>query len=112
MRQHTANMTSQPGAAPRRSAKAAAGKRPPAPQRLSDELFREADPLDASAMEPVGAEPPWDSFDLPEEADEAVGSEAFELRERSVPEDDLSEAEEDEDATEAENLVLRYLQEA
>jgi RNA polymerase primary sigma factor len=63
-------------------------------------------------MEPVGAEPPWDSFDLPEEADEAVGSEAFELRERSVPEDDLSEAEEDEDATEAENLVLLYLQEA
>jgi RNA polymerase sigma factor (sigma-70 family) len=112
MRQRTANMTSQPGAAPRRSTTAVAGKRPPAPERLSDERFREEDLLDASPIGLDDAELQWDNVDLPEEAAEELGSEASELREGPVPEHDLVEAEEDEDATEAENLILRYLQEA
>ena len=45
MRQRTTNMTSQPRAAPRRSTTAVAGKRPPAPERLSDERFGEEEAL-------------------------------------------------------------------
>src|SRR5215813_837322 len=112
MRQRTANMTSRPGAAPRRSTTAVAGKRSPAPERLPDELFREEDLLDASPIGLVDTELQQDNFDLPEEAAEELGSEASELRERSVIEHDLIEAEEDEQATEGENLVLLYLQEA
>src|SRR4030095_653653 len=112
MRQRTTNMTSQPGAALRRSATAVASKRPPAPDRLSDEPLREEDLLDASPFELVDAELQWDDFDLPDEVAEEVGSESSALRERSVPEHDLIEAEADEQATEADNLVLRYLQEA
>ena len=112
MRQRTTNMTSQPRAAPRRSTTAVAGKRPPTPERLSDERFREEDLLDAPPIGLVDAEFQWDDFDLLEEAAEEVGSEASALRERSVPEHDRIEAEEDEQATGAENLVLRYLQEA
>jgi RNA polymerase sigma factor (sigma-70 family) len=112
MSQRTPKMTSQPRAAPRRSAKAVARMRPQAPQRLSDELFREEEPQDASPMEPVGTELQWDGFDLSDEADEEVGSEESELREFAVPGPNLIEAEEDEAATEAENLVLRYLKEA
>src|SRR4030095_10232176 len=112
MRQRTTNMTSQPRAAPRRSVTAVAGKRPPAPERLSDVRFREADLLDAPPIGLVDAEFQWDNDDLPDEAAEEVGSEASALRERSVPEHDLIEAEDIEHATEAENLVLRYLQEA
>jgi RNA polymerase primary sigma factor len=63
-------------------------------------------------MEPVGVEPQWEGFDLPDEAVEELGSEESEPQEYPVPEHDRIEAEEDEEATEAENLVLRYLQEA
>jgi RNA polymerase sigma factor (sigma-70 family) len=112
MRQRTTHMSSQPGAAPRRSATAVAGKRPLAPERLADERCREEDLLDASPIGLVDAEFQWDNVDLPEEAAEAVGSEASALQERSVPEHDRSEADEDEQAPEADNLVLRYLQEA
>jgi Sigma-70 factor, region 1.2 len=113
MSQRTAKMTSQPRAAPRRSATAVDVKRPPVPQSLSDELFREEDPLDALPMEPVATEPQWDSFDLSDEADEEVGSaEESELRELPVPGHNLLEAEESEQTTEAENLVMLYLQEA
>jgi len=105
-------MTSQPRVAPRRSATAVAGKRPPAPESLSDELFREEDLLDASPIGLVDAELQWDNFDLPDEAAEEVGSEASALREFPGPGHNLIEAEEDEQATEAQNLVLRYLQEA
>jgi hypothetical protein len=112
MRQRTANMTSPPRAAPRRSATAVAGKRPPAPESLSDELFRQEDLLDASPIGLVDAELQWDNVDLPDEADEEVGSEASALREFPGPGHHRIEAEEDEQATEAANLVLRYLQEA
>src|SRR5262245_48450130 len=112
MRQRTTNMTSQPRAAPRRSATAVAGKRPPAPERLSDEHCREEDLRDAPPIGLVDAEFPWDNVDLADEAADEVGSEASALRERSVPEHDLVDAEADEQATGADNLVLRYLQEA
>src|SRR4029453_12579385 len=112
MRQRTTNMTSQPRAAPRRSVTAGAGKRPPAPDRLSDVRFREEDLLDAPPIGLVDAEFQWDNVDLPDEAAEEVGSEASTLRAWSVPEHDRIDAEEDEQATGAENLVLRYLQEA
>lgn len=105
-------MTPQPRAAPRRSAIAGAGKRPPAPKRLSDERFREEDLLEASPIGLVDAEFQWDNIDLPDEAAEEVGSEASALREFPGPGHHLIEAEADEQATETENLVLRYLQEA
>lgn len=89
-----------------------AGKRPPARERLSDERFREEDLLEAPLLGLVDAEFQWDDFDLLEEAAEEVGSEAPALRERSAPEHDRIDAEADEQATGAENLVLRYLQEA
>jgi RNA polymerase sigma factor (sigma-70 family) len=99
-------------AAPRQRATAVAVKRPPAPQSLSDEIFREEDPLDASPMALSHSEPQWDSFDLPDEAIEEFGSEEPELREIPAPEHNLRETEEDEQATEATNLVMLYLQEA
>jgi len=105
-------MTSPPRAAPRQSATAVAGKRPPAPESLSDERFREEDLLDASPMELVDTELQWDSFDLPDEAAEEVGAAASARREFPGPGHTLIDAEADEQATEAENLVLRYLQEA
>src|SRR5262245_11785746 len=111
-RVRSTNMTSQPRAATRQSATAVAGKRPPAPERLSDERFREEDLLDTPPIGLVDAEFQWDDFDLLEEAAEEVGSEASALRERSVPEHDRIEAEADDQATGADNLVLRYLQEA
>jgi hypothetical protein len=89
-----------------------ASKRPSAPARLSDERFRDEDLLEASPMERVDIELPWDRVDLPDEADEEVGPEASALRARSVPAHDPIDAEADEPATEAENLVLLYLQEA
>jgi RNA polymerase sigma factor (sigma-70 family) len=79
---------------------------------VSNERFREEDLLDAAPIGLDDVELQWDSFDLPDKATEEVRSEAAALREWSVPEQDLSEAEEDEQATGAENLVLRYLQEA
>jgi RNA polymerase sigma factor (sigma-70 family) len=112
MSQRTRKMTSQPRAAPRRRSSAVTVKRPHAPQRLSGELFREEDSIDTTAMEPMGAEPLWDDFDLPDEGLEALGSEASELQEYPVPDHDHNAAEDDEEATPAENLVLRYLQEA
>ncbi len=57
-------------------------------------------------------EPQEDSFDLPDEAIEEFGSEASELRDTPVPEHNLRETDEDEQATEATNFVLLYLQEA
>jgi len=112
MRQRTTNMTLQLRAAPRRSATAVASTRPLAPERLSDERFREEDLLEASPIGLVDAELPWDTFDLPDEAAEEVGSEASALREVPGPGHHRIDAEADEQATEAENLVLRYLQEA
>jgi RNA polymerase primary sigma factor len=112
MRQRTINMTSQPRAAPRRRATAVAGERPPAPERLSDERFEEEDLLEAPPVGLMDAEFQWDDVDFPDEAAEEAGSEASALPERSVPEHDRVDAEEDDQATEADNLVLRYLQEA
>jgi RNA polymerase sigma factor (sigma-70 family) len=112
MSQRTPKMTSQPRAAPRRSPSAVTVKRPHVPQPLSDEFFGEEHPLDASPTESVGAEPLWDGFDLPDEGIEALAAEASELQEYPVPEHDRIEAEDDEESTPAENLVLRYLQEA
>ena len=112
MRQRTTNITSQPGAAPRRRATAVAGERPPAPERLSDERFEEEDLLEAPPVGLMDAEFQWDDVDFPDEAAEEAGSEASALPERSVPEHDRVDAEADEQATEADNLVLRYLQEA
>jgi hypothetical protein len=112
MRQRTANITSPPRAAPRRSATAVASKRPSAPARLSDEHFRDEDLLEAPPIELVDIEFPWDRVDLPDEVTEEVGLAASALRARSVPAHDLSEAETDEPTTGADNLVLRYLQEA
>jgi RNA polymerase primary sigma factor len=60
----------------------------------------------------MDAEFQWDDVDLPDEAADEVGSEASALREWSVPEHDRIEAEADEQAPGADNLVLRYLQEA
>jgi hypothetical protein len=105
-------MTSQPRAAPRQSATAVADKQPPAPESLSDERFREEDLLDASPMELVDTELQWDRFDLPDEAAEEAESAASARREFPGPGHTLIDAEEDEQATEAENLLLRYLQEA
>ena len=112
MRQRTINMTSQPQAAPRRRATAVAGERPPAPERLSDERFEAEDLLEAPPVGLMDAEFQWDDVDFPDEAAEEAGSEASALPERSVPEHDRVDAEADEQATEADNLVLRYLQEA
>jgi DNA-directed RNA polymerase sigma subunit (sigma70/sigma32) len=112
MRQRTANITSPLRAAPRRSATAVAGTRPSAPPHLPDERFRDEDLLEASPMERMDIEVPWDRVDLPDEADEEVGPEVSARRARSMPEHDLLEVEADEQATEAENLVLRYLREA
>jgi RNA polymerase sigma factor (sigma-70 family) len=105
-------MTSQPRAAPRQSPDGVTVKRPHAPQPLSDEFFKAEDARDASPMEPVGAEALWDGFDFPDEGVEALESETSELQEYPVPERDRVGAEDDEEATSAENLVLRYLQEA
>jgi RNA polymerase sigma factor (sigma-70 family) len=112
MRQRTTNMTSQPRAAPRRRATAVAGGRPPAPERLSDERFEEGDLLEAPPVGLMDAEFQWDDVGFPDEAAEEVGSEESALREFPGPGHHLIEAEEDEQATATENLVLRYLQEA
>src|SRR5215510_4268707 len=101
MRQRTTNMTSQPGAAPRRSATTVAGKRPLAPERLSDERFSEEDLLEVPPSGLVDAEFQWDDVDFPDEAAEEAGSEVSALPESSVPEHDRVDAEADEQATEA-----------
>jgi RNA polymerase primary sigma factor len=112
MRQRTTNMTSPPRAAPCRSATAVAGTRPSAPAHRSDERFRDEDLLEASPIGLGDAEFPWDNCDLPDEAAEEVGFAGSARHEFSEPEHDRIEVEADEQATEADNLVLRYLREA
>jgi RNA polymerase sigma factor (sigma-70 family) len=112
MSQRTAKTGSQPRAAPRQRAAAVAVKQPPALQSLSGELFREEDPLDASPIALSDGEPQWDGFDFPDEVTEEFWSEESELREIPVPEHNLRATEEDEQATEATNPVMLYLQEA
>jgi RNA polymerase primary sigma factor len=89
-----------------------AGGRPPAPERLSDERFEEEDLVEAPPVGLMDAEFQWDDVGFPDEAAKEVGSEESALRELPGPGHLLIEAEEDEQATETENLVLRYLQEA
>jgi RNA polymerase sigma factor (sigma-70 family) len=105
-------MTSQLRAAPRRYTTAMAGERPLAPERLSDERVDEEDRLEAPPVGLRDAEFLWDDVDFPDEAAEEAGSKASALPERSGPEYDRIDAEADEQAPEADNLVLRYLQEA